>query len=204
MFLFLPLSPEGRKFRSKPQIIRYLGESADLSMFDFSSKEGTVDTRRRTARDRTVKPKVYTPRVAYSDERPLSVHPLRPSGPIRRTCGVIKLPIVWTPPKKEVPPELQNGTDTIDGHDTPLGAIVQRQWERRLAMSVVAMGGYYLPENPNDQDDATHVVRLVNGSLVKVDAGSEDRDDYSDDGMDSSSIKSPLTSDGQPYSPGSH
>ena len=171
-------------------------------MFDFSSKEGTTDTRRRTARERTVKPKVYTPRVAYSDERPLSVHPLRPSGPIRRTCGVIKLPIVWTPPKKEVPTELQNGGESTDGQDTPLGAIVQRQWERRLAMSVVAMGGYYLPDNGMDDKETTHVVQLVNGSLVNL-SNNEDRDNYSDDDMESSSIRSPLTSDGQQNSPSS-
>ena len=30
--------------------------------------------------------------------RPLTNNPLRPSGPIRRTCGVIKLPVTWVPP----------------------------------------------------------------------------------------------------------
>ena len=30
--------------------------------------------------------------------RPLTNNPLRPSGPIRRTCGVIKLPVIWVAP----------------------------------------------------------------------------------------------------------
>lgn len=33
--------------------------------------------------------------------RPLTINPLRPSGPIRRTCGVIKLPVTWVPPPCE-------------------------------------------------------------------------------------------------------
>ena len=31
----LPPSPTGKKFRSKPQLARYLGNSMDLSSFDF-------------------------------------------------------------------------------------------------------------------------------------------------------------------------
>ncbi|KAL7638856.1 UNVERIFIED_CONTAM: hypothetical protein RMT77_010390 [Armadillidium vulgare] len=28
-------SPDGKKFRNKPQLVRYLGESVDLSTFDY-------------------------------------------------------------------------------------------------------------------------------------------------------------------------
>lgn len=168
-FVLLSHSPDGKKFRSKPQIERYLGESYDLNLFDFSSREGTGDTRRRTARERSVKPKAYMPRNNYSDERPLSLHPLRPSGPIRRTCGVIKLPVVWTPAKTELPVQMQNGGGA-DGQDTPLGAIVQRLWERRLAMPVVAMGGYQMSDSEQN-GGCPQAVQLVNGSVVSVGSG---------------------------------
>lgn len=142
-------------------------------MFDFSSREGTGETRRRTARERSVKPKVYTPRSNYSEERPLSLHPLRPSGPIRRTCGVIKLPVVWSPAKAEVPIQLQNGGGA-DGQDTPLGAIVQRLWERRLAMPVVAVGGYHISESQQN-GECPQAVQLVNGSVVNVGFGEREK-----------------------------
>lgn len=32
---FFPSSPSGKKFRSKPQLARYLGNAVDLSSFDF-------------------------------------------------------------------------------------------------------------------------------------------------------------------------
>ena len=199
-------SPDGKKFRSKPQIERYLGESYDLNLFDFSSREGTGETRRRTARERSVKPKVYTPRNNYSEERPLSLHPLRPSGPIRRTCGVIKLPVVWTPAKAEVPAQLQNGGGA-DGQDTPLGAIVQRLWERRLAMPVVAMGGYQTPDSQQN-GDCLQAVQLVNGSVVNVGTGDSvkwegDRNSSIFNGsMDtSSSLQSQETQSSVPHAP---
>ena len=34
-FLLCPHSPSGKKFRSKPQLARYLGNAVDLSCFDF-------------------------------------------------------------------------------------------------------------------------------------------------------------------------
>lgn len=33
--MFLSSSPSGKKFRSKPQLARYLGNTVDLSSFDF-------------------------------------------------------------------------------------------------------------------------------------------------------------------------
>ena len=168
--LYISCSPDGKKFRSKPQIIRYLGNSVDLALFDFSSRDGTSGeaTKRRTARERSVKTKVYTPRYGPSEERPFTNHPLRSSGPIRRTCGVIKLPVVWIPPKKDEHPTPPNGSGD---QDTPLGAIVQRLWERRLVLPVVTFNNFSTKEHQVLASDETgkQVVQLINGSLMTVD-----------------------------------
>lgn len=95
----LPLSsPCGKKFRSKPQIARFLGDAADLTVFDFSRAGTPGDgSSRRRARDRSTRRAVEVARQGPPPVRPLSINPLRPSGPIRRTCGVIKLPVTWVP-----------------------------------------------------------------------------------------------------------
>ena len=66
--------------------------------------------------------------------RPLSTNPLRPSGPIRRTCGVIKLPVTWVaPPSNE---QLRNNLVACNPADpkqqSPINVIVQSLWEKRL------------------------------------------------------------------------
>ena len=96
-------SPCGKKFRSKPQIARFLGESVDLSAFDFSrgAIPGGVSSQRR-ARDRTARRGMDGGKFGIPLIKPLSNNPLGASGPIRRTCGVIKLPVTWIPtPKQE-------------------------------------------------------------------------------------------------------
>ena len=133
-------SPCGKKFRSKPQIARFLGETADLTCFDFS-RAGTLGdgTQRRRARDRNPQgsgrrldphASIMSPSV-----RPLSMNPLRPSGPIRRTCGVIKLPVMLlSPPAGDTPLRDsilgQQGINDQKSHS--LNVVVQSQWERRL------------------------------------------------------------------------
>ncbi len=91
-------SPCGKKFRSKPQIARFLGDHADLSVFDFSrgAMSGPSSATHRRARDRPAR-RPYDGKCAPSLVKPLSNHPLGASGPIRRTCGVIKLPVLWVP-----------------------------------------------------------------------------------------------------------
>ena len=90
-------SPCGKKFRSKPQIARFLGDAADLSVFDFSRAGTPGDgSSRRRARDRSTRRAVEI-KQGPPPVRPLTINPLRPSGPIRRTCGVIKLPVTWVP-----------------------------------------------------------------------------------------------------------
>ena len=100
-------SPCGKKFRSKPQIARFLGESADLGCFDFSRAGTPGDgSQRRRARDRSAKKNVEQLNKQVPLVRPLTNNPLRPSGPIRRTCGVIKLPVIWVAPPTD--DELKN------------------------------------------------------------------------------------------------
>ena len=101
-----PLSPNsspcGKKFRSKPQIARFLGESADLTAFDFSRAGTPGDgSSRRRARDRTARRAVEASKPPPPLVKPLTNNPLRPSGPIRRTCGVIKLPVTWVKPPSD-------------------------------------------------------------------------------------------------------
>lgn len=92
-------SPCGKKFRSKPQIARFLGETADLGCFDFSRAGTPGDgSQRRRARDRSAKKNIEPINKQIPPVRPLTNNPLRPSGPIRRTCGVIKLPVIWVAP----------------------------------------------------------------------------------------------------------
>ena len=92
-------SPCGKKFRSKPQIARFLGETADLGCFDFSRAGTPGDgSQRRRARDRSAKKTIEPINKQMPAVRPLTNNPLRPSGPIRRTCGVIKLPVIFVAP----------------------------------------------------------------------------------------------------------
>ena len=68
--------------------------------------------------------------------RPLSGIPLRPSGPIRRTCGVIKLPVTWVAPpnNNDLMATTKDSAATVDEakKEVTLSLIVQSLWERRL------------------------------------------------------------------------
>ena len=55
--------------------------------------------------------------------RPLTNNPLRPSGPIRRTCGVIKLPVIWVAPPTD--DELKN--DVMSAPPLPLPSLPASQ-----------------------------------------------------------------------------
>lgn len=100
--VFFVCSPCGKKFRSKPQIARYLGDKADLSVFDFSRAGTPGDgTSRRRARDRSARKAIELGRQVPSPARPLFNDPLGPSGPIRRTCGMIRLPVTALPPSDD-------------------------------------------------------------------------------------------------------
>lgn len=67
-------------------------------MFDFSRAGTPGDgSSRRRARDRSARRGLEVAKQGPPPIRPLTINPLRPSGPIRRTCGVIKLPVTWIP-----------------------------------------------------------------------------------------------------------
>ena len=129
----LHCSPCGKKFRSKPQIAKFLGDNhnLDLSCFDFSRGAYGEVTQRRRARDRQIGKKME-PVKPIPVVKPLTVNPLRASGPIRRTCGVIKLPVTWV-----APPDDDQGKTNLNAF--PMGEpksqihlIVQSLWEKRL------------------------------------------------------------------------
>lgn len=127
-------SPCGKKFRSKPQIAKFLGENhnLDLSCFDFSRGAYGEVTQRRRARDRQISTKKMESVKPIPVVKPLSVNPLRATGPIRRTCGVIKLPVTWVAP----PDDDQGGTNlnslTPNDQKSQIHLIVQSLWEKRL------------------------------------------------------------------------
>ena len=126
-------SPCGKKFRSKPQIARFLGEMADLTPFDFSRAGTPGDgTQRRRARDRTNTTKRLEPARMMPLVRPLSSNPLRATGPIRRTCGVIKLPVTWVAPPSDE--ELRSNLVAANPKAvaSPISLVVQALWEKRL------------------------------------------------------------------------
>ena len=98
----------------------------DLNLFDFSGRS-TVGGQRRSAKDRPPKKDMYLGRF---QERPLSNTPMRPAGPIRRTCGVIKLPVMYYPLRP--PPSAAQLVTTADPQ-VVLGSVVQQLWVKRLS-----------------------------------------------------------------------
>lgn len=132
-FYFTHCSPCGKKFRSKPQIAKFLGDNhnLDLSCFDFSRGAYGEVTQRRRARDRQIGKKME-PVKPIPVVKPLTVNPLRASGPIRRTCGVIKLPVTWV-----APPDDDQGRTNLNAFPpgepkSQIHLIVQSLWEKRL------------------------------------------------------------------------
>jgi hypothetical protein len=126
-------SPCGKKFRSKPQIAKFLGENhnLDLSCFDFSRGAYGEVTQRRRARDRQISRKMESVKP-IPVVKPLSVNPLRASGPIRRTCGVIKLPVTWVAPPDDDQGTTNFNTLTPSEQKSQIHVIVQSLWEKRL------------------------------------------------------------------------
>lgn len=126
-------SPCGKKFRSKPQIAKYLGDNhnLDLSCFDFSRGAYGEVTQRRRARDRQIGKKMESVKP-MPVVKPLSVNPLRASGPIRRTCGVIKLPVTWVAPPDDDQARTSLNALPPGEPKSQIHLIVQSLWENRL------------------------------------------------------------------------
>ncbi|CAG4965606.1 unnamed protein product [Parnassius apollo] len=105
-------SPTGKKFRSKPELVRYLGDSMDLSCFDF--QQGQINTmllcKAKKARAQ------FDYRGARSDA---SLVP-----PIRQTASIFKQPVtVYKTQESKVKTDLKQGTQ-----EKPK----QLFWEKRL------------------------------------------------------------------------
>ncbi|XP_054982691.1 methyl-CpG-binding domain protein 3 isoform X1 [Sorex araneus] len=76
-------SPSGKKFRSKPQLARYLGGSMDLSTFDF-----------RTGKMLMSKVNKSRQRVRYDSSNQLKGKPdLNTALPVRQTASIFKQPV---------------------------------------------------------------------------------------------------------------
>ncbi|XP_045450302.1 methyl-CpG-binding domain protein 3 [Melitaea cinxia] len=105
-------SPTGKKFRSKPELVRYLGDSVDLSCFDF--QQGQINT--------MLLCKVKKARAQFDYRGVRSDASLVP--PIRQTASIFKQPVtVYKTQESKVKTDLKHGTQ-----EKPK----QLFWEKRL------------------------------------------------------------------------
>ncbi|XP_058584508.1 methyl-CpG-binding domain protein 3 isoform X1 [Neofelis nebulosa] len=76
-------SPSGKKFRSKPQLARYLGGSMDLSTFDFRTGKLLLNKASRSRQ-----------RVRYDSSSQVKGKPdLNTALPVRQTASIFKQPV---------------------------------------------------------------------------------------------------------------
>ncbi|KTF96040.1 hypothetical protein cypCar_00027418 [Cyprinus carpio] len=75
-------SPTGKKFRSKPQLVRYLGNSMDLSSFDF-----------RTGKMLMSKLNKNRQQIRYDHSQSKGKPDLNTSLPVRQTASIFKQPV---------------------------------------------------------------------------------------------------------------
>ncbi|XP_027709088.1 methyl-CpG-binding domain protein 3 isoform X3 [Vombatus ursinus] len=96
-------SPSGKKFRSKPQLARYLGSSADLSTFDF-----------RTGRMLMSKMSKNRQRMRYDCSNQAKGKPdLNTALPVRQTASIFKQPVtkITNHPSNKVKSDPQKAVD---------------------------------------------------------------------------------------------
>nr|CAG4638663.1 EOG090X0BDJ [Cyclestheria hislopi] len=105
-------SPNGKKFRSKPQLVRYLGDSVDLATFDFrTGKVNSILLRKNR--------KKTQPDYGRGIRNDVSLVP-----PIRQTASIFKQPVtVIRSQETKVRHDLKHGHQ-----DKPK----QLFWEKRL------------------------------------------------------------------------
>ncbi|XP_004929675.1 methyl-CpG-binding domain protein 3 isoform X1 [Bombyx mandarina] len=105
-------SPTGKKFRSKPELVRYLGDSVDLSCFDF--QQGQINT--------MLLCKAKKARAQFDYRGVRNDASLVP--PIRQTASIFKQPVtVYKTQDSKVKTDLKHGTQ-----EKPK----QLFWEKRL------------------------------------------------------------------------
>ncbi|KAK1805951.1 hypothetical protein P4O66_012996 [Electrophorus voltai] len=108
-------SPTGKKFRSKPQLARYLGNSMDLSSFDF-----------RTGKMLMSKLNKNRQRLRYDNNNQTKGKPdLNTSLPVRQTASIFKQPVT----KVTNHPSNKVKTDPQKAVDQPR----QLFWEKKLS-----------------------------------------------------------------------
>ncbi|KAK2704445.1 methyl-CpG-binding domain protein 2-like [Artemia franciscana] len=109
-------SPSGKRIRSKPQLVKYLGDSIDLTAFDFKTGKINSELLRRSKKNKTQQ---FDFSRGIKDVTTLTV-------PIRQTASIFKqsVTVVKTQPDSQVRNDLKPGTE---------GKPQQLFWERRLA-----------------------------------------------------------------------
>ncbi|XP_016374390.1 methyl-CpG-binding domain protein 3-like isoform X1 [Sinocyclocheilus rhinocerous] len=107
-------SPTGKKFRSKPQLARYLGNSMDLSSFDF-----------RTGKILMSKLNKNRQRLRYHHGQSKGKPDLNTSLPVRQTASIFKQPVT----KVTNHPSNKVKTDPQKAVDQPR----QLFWEKKLS-----------------------------------------------------------------------
>ncbi|XP_073714031.1 methyl-CpG-binding domain protein 3a isoform X3 [Misgurnus anguillicaudatus] len=95
-------SPTGKKFRSKPQLVRYLGNSMDLSSFDF-----------RTGKMLMSKLNKNRQRIRNDQNQSKGKPDLNTSLPVRQTASIFKQPVtkVTNHPSNKVKADPQKAVD---------------------------------------------------------------------------------------------
>nr|SVE73755.1 EOG090X0BDJ [Daphnia atkinsoni] len=105
-------SPNGKKFRSKPQLVRHLGDGVDLTTFDYKTGKVNAILLRKNR-------KKAQPDLARGFRNDLSVIP-----PIRQTASIFKQPVTIVKSQEcKVRHELKHGRQ-----EKPR----QLFWEKRL------------------------------------------------------------------------
>ncbi|TSL28291.1 Methyl-CpG-binding domain protein 2 [Bagarius yarrelli] len=108
------LNPSGKKFRSKPQLSRYLGNTVDLGCFDFRTGKMMPSKMQKN------KQRLRSEHLSLSKGKP----DLNTALPIRQTASIFKQPVtkVVNHPNNKVKTDLQRASEQPR----------QLFWERRL------------------------------------------------------------------------
>ncbi|XP_005083360.1 methyl-CpG-binding domain protein 3 isoform X2 [Mesocricetus auratus] len=96
-------SPSGKKFRSKPQLARYLGGSMDLSTFDFRTGKMLMNKMNKSRQ-----------RVRYDSSNQVKGKPdLNTALPVRQTASIFKQPVtkITNHPSNKVKSDPQKAVD---------------------------------------------------------------------------------------------
>ncbi|KAK4807911.1 hypothetical protein QYF61_011776 [Mycteria americana] len=117
-------SPSGKKFRSKPQLARYLGSSMDLSTFDFRTGKMLMNKMNKNRQ-----------RMRYDCSNQAKGKPdLNTALPVRQTASIFKQPVtkITNHPSNKVKSDPQKAVDQprqMKASKPCLAVPVQKQWK---------------------------------------------------------------------------